>query len=73
MFSLLENKKLIQKEGNRYSYLDTNGVTHKYFRKEWNKNENGILDLVISEFATKLAASELKDNVIEEVDENELD
>ena len=74
MFSLLEGKKLITKEGNRYSYLDTNGVTHKYFRKEWNKNENGILDLVIAEFAKKLESSELKDDVVDEdIDELELD
>ena len=53
MFDLLEKRKLITKEGNRYSYVDNNGEIHKYFRKEWNKNENGIMDLVISEFADK--------------------
>lgn len=57
MFDLLEKKKYITKEGNRYSYIDLQGVIHKYFRKEWNKNENGIMDLVMSEFheKTKLA------------------
>jgi hypothetical protein len=63
MFSLLEGKKLISKDGNRYVYVDTNGVSHKYFRKEWNKNTNGILDLVIAEFDRKLAESAtLKDD-----------
>lgn len=53
MFDLLEKKKYITKEGNRYSYIDLQGVIHKYFRKEWNKNENGIMDLVMSEFHEK--------------------
>ncbi len=54
MFELLEKKKLISKEGNRYSYTDLNGEVHKYFRKEWNKNTNGILDLVMREFNQKV-------------------
>ena len=52
-FDLLEKKGLISKDGNRYSYVDTNGEVHKYFRKEWNRNENGIFDLVMTEFAEK--------------------
>jgi RecA/RadA recombinase len=54
LFDLLEKKKLITKEGNRYSYIDLNGEVHKYFRKEWNKNTNGIFDLVMSEFHKKV-------------------
>jgi RecA/RadA recombinase len=49
-FDLLENRGLIKKEGNRYVYVDLDGVVHKYFRKEWNKNEGGIMDLVMMEF-----------------------
>jgi recombination protein RecA len=49
-FDLIETRGIIKKEGNRYSYVDLNGEVHKYFRKEWNKNENGIMDLVMSEF-----------------------
>jgi RecA/RadA recombinase len=52
-FDMLEKKHLISKEGNRYTYVDLTGNTHKYFRKEWNKNENGILDLVMKEFQEK--------------------
>lgn len=53
MFDLLERKHLITKEGNRYVYIDLSGQVHKYFRKEWIKNENGIYDLVMSEFTEK--------------------
>lgn len=53
LFDYLEKKALLTKEGNRYAYTDLNGEVHKYFRKEWNKNTNGILDLVMAEFSTK--------------------
>ena len=49
-FDLIEKKKFVTKEGNRYVYVDLNGEVHKYFRKEWNRNENGIMDLVMKEF-----------------------
>jgi hypothetical protein len=52
-FEMLEKKKMITKEGNRYAYTDLDGVVHKYFRKEWNRNENGIFDLVMKEFAAR--------------------
>jgi len=54
MFDLLENKKIVTKEGNRYTYIDTNGEIHKYYRKEWERNENKCLDLVMAEFDQKL-------------------
>ena len=54
LFDLLEKKVMVTKDGNRYVYIDLAGNTHKYFRKEWNKNENGIFDLVMSEFQQKL-------------------
>jgi len=54
LFELLEKRNLITKEGNRYSYVDLNGEVHKYFRKEWNRNTDGIFDLVIEEFNKKI-------------------
>jgi recombination protein RecA len=53
MFDLIEKRGMITKEGNRYTYTDLNGEIHKYFRKEWAKNENGIFDLVMSEFGKR--------------------
>ena len=52
-FDLLEKRELIKKDGNRYTYIDLNGEIHKYYRKEWNSNINGIMDLVMKEFETK--------------------
>jgi hypothetical protein len=55
-FDLIEKKGFVTKEGNRYVYIDLNGEIHKYFRKQWNKNEDGIMDLVMSEFNEKVKA-----------------
>jgi len=52
-FDLIEKKNFVVKEGNRYTYVDLSGNSHKYYRKEWNKNVNGIMDLVMSEFGKK--------------------
>lgn len=68
MFDLLEKKSLITKEGNRYVYVDLNGEVHKYFRKEWAKNENGILDLVIGEFNAKASTVSKGEPLEESVD-----
>jgi len=61
MFDMLEAKKLVTKEGNRYSYVDTNGEIHKYYRKEWEKNNNGVLDLVMKEFHEKIVPLSIED------------
>jgi len=61
MFDMLEAKKLLSKEGNRYSYVDTNGEIHKYYRKEWEKNTNGVLDTVMKEFHEKVVPVNIDD------------
>ena len=71
MFELMEKKGLLNKEGNRYAYTDLNGNVHKYFRKEWNKNINGVLDLVMDEYATKVKPEEYDHTNDLEYDESE--
>jgi hypothetical protein len=68
LFDLFEKRKIIEKQGNRYAYIDLNGVEHKYFRKEWNKNESGIMDLVMSEFTEKLKTKVTKSEEANEED-----
>lgn len=65
-FDLIEKKKFVTKDGNRYLYVDLDGEIHKYYRKEWNRNENGIMDLVMSEFVEKVKANEKEDSEIGE-------
>jgi RecA/RadA recombinase len=66
-FDLIEKRGMIKKEGNRYTYTDLNGEVHKYFRKEWAKNENGIMDLVMNEFGKQDAV--LNTVIAEEIEE----
>jgi recombination protein RecA len=68
LFEMLEKRNLISKDGNRYVYIDLSGKEHKYFRKEWNRNEDGIADLVMSEFQKKLHANNTTDDVAESSD-----
>jgi len=56
LFDLMEKKGLLTKDGNRFAYVDLNGTVHKYFRKEWLKNQNNVFDLVMSEFTQKQTA-----------------
>lgn len=68
LFDLFEKKQIITKEGNRYVYIDLEGVVHKYFRKEWNRNTDGIMDRVMREFHKKIPVVE--NLVTEELDDN---
>jgi hypothetical protein len=72
-FDLIEKREMIKKEGNRYSYTDLNGEVHKYFRKEWNKNANGIMDLVMEEFHEKEKISDLAKKALAEAEEDSVE
>lgn len=47
---LLENKGLLQKEGNSLKYTLADGTVIKQFRKAWERNDDGTLDLVMEDF-----------------------
>lgn len=68
MFDMLESKKILVKEGNRYYYVDTNGEIIKYFRKEWEKNTNSCLDLVMKDFDPNKITVENSDIIDNEID-----
>jgi recombination protein RecA len=67
-FDLIEKKGFVAKEGNRYTYIDLSGEIHKYFRKEWSHNTNGIMDLVMSEFEQKSAKIAVTEDTLVETD-----
>ena len=75
LFTMLEEKAHITKEGNRYLYTSLDGTVHKYFRKEWNRNTNGIFDLVISEWGEQLKLKQLATPVeeLEQIEDTESD
>jgi recombination protein RecA len=71
LFELFEKKSIIKKDGMRYMYVDLNGEIHKYYKKEYYKNTNGILDLIMAEFDTK--AKDIVSEELAELDESEID
>jgi RecA/RadA recombinase len=65
LVDLSEAKGLLKKDGNRLSFTTNDGEIIKYYRKEWERNEEGCLDKVMSDFAN------FKSIEIEELVENE--
>lgn len=49
LFDMLEKKHKLTREGNRYSYTTMDGTIHKYFRKEWLANTDGVLDTIMDD------------------------
>lgn len=50
LVDLFEGKNILKKDGNRLKYVDSSGVEIKLYRKEWERNENGSLDTVMTDF-----------------------
>ena len=65
LVDLSEAKGLLKKDGNRLSFTTNDGEIIKYYRKEWERNEEGCLDKVMSEFVN------YKPSETEELVENE--
>jgi RecA/RadA recombinase len=50
LVDLAEGKGMLVKDGNRLSYTSSDGEILKFYRKEWERNENGCLDIVMGDF-----------------------
>jgi len=51
LVDLSEGKGLLKKDGNRLSYTTSDGEILKFYRKEWERNEGGCLDQVMSDIS----------------------
>jgi len=51
---MLEGKGLLKKEGNRLVYTTVDGTEIKQFRKAWENNEAGCLDIAMKEISSSL-------------------
>lgn len=49
LVDLFEAKGFLQKDGNRLKYAGSEEL--KFYRKEWERNEDGCLDKVMVDFA----------------------
>jgi RecA/RadA recombinase len=69
LVDLFEGKGLLQKEGNSLKYTLADGTVIKQFRKAWERNEDGSLDKVMSDFAANphkdTAAVQLEEEIVE--------
>ena len=66
LFEMLEEKQLVKKDGNRYLYVTADGKELKYFRKEWDRNEDGCLDIVMKEIMERPPVEvDVEDDVVE--------
>ena len=54
LVDLAEKKGLLVKDGNRLAYTSTKGEVIKYYKKDWEANEEGCLDTILSEFEQKI-------------------
>jgi RecA/RadA recombinase len=50
LFDYFLSKSVLTRTGNKYIYNDLSGNEHKYFEKEYRRNENNILDLIMNEW-----------------------
>ena len=51
LVDLAEKRGLLKKDGNRLAFTTTDGEVIKQFRKAWESNEGGCLDMVMQDFA----------------------
>ena len=49
LFDLFDKKGLLTKSKNSYLYTDNAGEEHKMFKKKWEANQDGILDVVMED------------------------
>ena len=50
---LAEKKGILKKDGNRLMFVTSDGEIIKLFRKGWESNEDGVLDIVMAEFGKR--------------------
>jgi len=61
LLDLFEKSGLLKKEGNRLAYTSLDGEIVKHFRKGWETNDGGCLDLVMTEFGKQKINSKVQE------------
>jgi RecA/RadA recombinase len=68
LFDMFETKGLLEKIGNRYQYVTSDGEVIKQFRKKWEANENGCLDRLMTDFNSHKDPVSTEEQTVEEVE-----
>jgi len=70
LVDLAEGKGMLKKDGNRLSYVTSDGEILKFYRKEWERNEGGALDRVMSDISNhgEKTVSEITNKVNSEME-----
>jgi len=68
LVDMLESKKLLNKEGNSLVYTTADGKVIKQFRKAWEANTDGCLDVAMKEISSSLKRLTADDPVESDVD-----
>ena len=66
LVDMFEDKGLLKKEGNSLVYVTRDGEIIKQFRKPWERNENGGLDIIMKEIMEIPAALSNSEETVEE-------
>jgi hypothetical protein len=70
---LFEKAGILVKEGNRLKYIAQDGTEIKQFRKPWEANAEGCLDLVMTEYSdVKEALDKLNNEEALKLEEEEV-
>jgi RecA/RadA recombinase len=66
LVDLIEKKELLKREGNSLVFTTSDGEIIKKFRKAWEKNDDGCLDKVMTDFKNIKSEVSAADAVIDE-------
>jgi hypothetical protein len=70
LVDLAEGKGMLVKDGNKLSFTTGDGEILKFYRKEWERNENGCLDQLMIAFSKQAekSVSEITTKVVTETE-----
>ena len=66
LVDLSEKKGLLTKEGNSLKYTASDGTVIKQFRKAWERNDNGSLDVIMNDMVTNPSMLSTRETIIED-------